>query len=61
VAASHEELKAENVRLREALERVIEEFHETSDLSGRRKLDFEQKATNAAVIARQAFEGDGDA
>lgn len=49
-------------RLRRALERVIEELHETSGLSGlRRRLDFEQKATNAAVIARQVLEGDADA
>jgi chromosome segregation ATPase len=54
--------EAEWDRLRDALERVIGELHETSDLSGlRRKLDFEQKAANAAVIARQALEGDGGA
>ena len=49
-------------RLRRALERVIEELHETSGLSGlRRRLDFEQKATNAAIIAHQVLEGDADA
>jgi hypothetical protein len=54
--AAYAEADVERERLRGALERVIEELQETSEPSGRGEMDFEQKATNAAAIARQALD-----